>query len=443
MIDKLELRIPFKREFCIFSPDHSSAILPSFDKYILNDGLETRSTRSSDDGLNFAESYETHSYESLASSFSGVAFCVYSRGVGGFPFPYVMLKCSPAKILQGHNVFGFEDPKLGFLEMIGTLLTNYPFLFNDLDILNSELMQIDCTYFARFETNELAEQVIKALANVSTGQIKSRSSFETSVYWNTVGGSSGRSGGSHITRVAYLKQPEVLNEIKELEKIRNKNSFDALDVKTMRRTLDRLKALYSVKDYCLGMVRFEARIKARKLRDLAIPTNMIKFIKYCSVRKESTIQDLWHLAFDPIFKTFEGLTLMKTDDKSILKSIESKLVTVNDKGRVNRRRADAARGFYFELKSLGFDHVKTTMPKQTFYDRFNSLVECGLSRAFILSIENNSQNVVPLIREITINFGAQTPDNYQLPELKMASGLDVSLITNMNNKAERPLLRII
>eukprot|EP00487_Bulimina_marginata_P007095 TRINITY_DN27595_c0_g1_i1.p1 TRINITY_DN27595_c0_g1~~TRINITY_DN27595_c0_g1_i1.p1 ORF type:complete len:120 (-),score=13.10 TRINITY_DN27595_c0_g1_i1:231-551(-) len=80
-------------------------------------------------------------------------------------------------------------------------------------------MQIDCTYFSRFENQGLAEQAIKALSTTSNGQIKGRSTFETSVYWNTVGGSSGRSGGSHITRVAYLKLPEVLNEIAELEKL--------------------------------------------------------------------------------------------------------------------------------------------------------------------------------------------------------------------------------
>jgi II/X family phage/plasmid replication protein len=213
MIDKLELRIPFKDDVCIFAPDRSSAVLPSFDKYILNDGLETRTTRSTDDSSNIINSFETHSYESLASSYSGVAFCIMSKGNGGYPFPYIMLKCSPAKILQGHNVFGFEDSKIGFLEMLGTLLESYPTVFNDVDFLRSELMQIDCTYFSRFESQGLAEQVIKALSTTSNGQIKGRSTFETSVYWNTAGGNSGRAGGSHITRVAYLKLPEVMNEI--------------------------------------------------------------------------------------------------------------------------------------------------------------------------------------------------------------------------------------
>ena len=433
MIDKLELRIPFKDDLVIFSPDRSSGVLPSFDRYILNDGLETKSIRSSDESGGIISTYETHSYESLASSYSGVAFCISSKGNGGYPFPHVMLKSSPAKILQGHNVFGSENPKTGFLEMIAILLDKYPTVFNDLDIMNSELMQIDCTYHSRFETQHLAEQCIKALSTTSNGQIKGRGNYETSVYWNSAGGNYSKSG-SHIVRVAYLKLPEVLKEIEELKKIKDKKNFSNLDPEFKKRTLIRLDSLNSVKDYCIGMVRFEGRIKARKLRDCGIPTNMVKFIKYCSDRKESTIQDLWHLAFDKIFEAFEGLTIMKTDDKTILETIDSKLITVSSTGRINRRRAAAARGFYFELKSMGYDFVKRNTAPRTFYDRFNSLLECGLNKAFIQSIENNSENVVPLIREISINFGTQAPSSYKEPSLRVAAGMDVFTGSFIDNK---------
>lgn len=455
MIDKLELRIPFKPDVCIFAPDRSSGVLPSFDKYILSDGLETRTSRSSDDGINIAESYETHSYESLASSFSGVAFCIFPKGNGGHPFPYVMLKCSPAKILQGHNVFGFDDPKLGFLEMIAVLLDSYPTLFNDLDVIESKLMQIDCTYFSRFENQNLAEHCIKALSSTSNGQIKARSSYATSVYWNSCGRDAS-SSGAHIVRVAYLKLPEVLSEIKDLEKITKKKGFVVyeLDHDTKKkivkkptpdkqRVMDRLLALNSVKDYCVGMVRFESRVKARKLQDSGIPTNMIKFIEYSSKRKTNLIEDLWHLGFDKIFETFEGLTIVKTDDKTILEAIEKNLVTVSDKGRVNRRRSDAARGFYFELKSMGYDHVKQSTRPRTFYDRVNSLLECGLSKNFIQKIENHASNVTPLIREISINFGNQVPDNYVAPKLRMASGFDVFTGSFINNQLPKTNLRLI
>jgi II/X family phage/plasmid replication protein len=442
MIDKLELRIPFKPDVCIFSPDHSSASLTGFDKYILNDGLETRSTRTSDETGGIISTYENHAYESLASSYSGVAFCISSKGNGGYPFPHVMLKCSPAKILQGHNVYGSENPKTGFLEMIGILLEKYPTVFNDLDVMNSELMQIDCTYHSRFENQHLAEQCIKALSTTSNGQIKGRGNYETSVYWNSAGGNSSKAG-SHIVRVAYLKLPEVLKEIEELQKIKDKNNFLYLNPEIQNSTNKRLYALNSVKDYCVGMVRFEGRIKARKLRDCGIPTNMVKFIEYCFVRNESTIQDLWHLAFDKIFEAFDGLTIMKTDDKTILETIDSKLITVSANGRINRRRAASARGFYFELKSMGYEFVKRHTASRTFYDRVNSLLECGLNKQFIQAIENNSSNVVPLIREISINFGTQKPSNYVEPDLCVAAGMDVFTGSFIKNQLPKTNLRLI
>lgn len=443
MIDKLELRIPFKDDAVIFSPDRSSSVLASFDKYILIDGLETKAIRSSNGDDGFINSYETHSYESLASSYSGVAFCISSRGNGGYPFAHVMLKCSPAKLLQGHNVFGSENPKTGFLEMIAVLLNSYPSVFNDLDVMSSELMQIDCTYHAKFENQTLAEQCIKALSTTSNGQIKGRGTYESSVYWNSLGGSSARSGGSHITRVAYLKLPELLKELEELEKVKSKKTFEHLDPVSKERTIQRIKALKSVKDYTVGMVRFEGRVKARKLRDCGIPTNMIKFIKYCSDRNESTIQDLWHMAFDKIFQAFEGLTMDKTDDISILNKIELTHLSVSKTGRTNRRKVNAIRGFYFELKNMGYQFVKENTSKSVFYRNVQALQECGLSKSFIQAIEKESSNVVPLIREITINFGTQTPSNYKEPVLRMAAGMDVFTGSFIDNKPPITNLRLI
>jgi II/X family phage/plasmid replication protein len=36
--------------------------------------------------------------------------------------PYVQIKASPAKLLQGHNVFGSDNLESGAMEMIGFLL---------------------------------------------------------------------------------------------------------------------------------------------------------------------------------------------------------------------------------------------------------------------------------------------------------------------------------
>ena len=92
---------------------------------------------------------------------------------------------------------------------------------------------------------------------------------------------------------------------------------------------------------------------------------------------------------------------------------------------------------------MGYDHVKRNTVKATFYKRFNSLIECGLSKNFIQSIENHASNVTPLIREISINFGNQAPDNYVVPELRIAAGMDVFTGSFINNKPPVTNLRLI
>lgn len=92
---------------------------------------------------------------------------------------------------------------------------------------------------------------------------------------------------------------------------------------------------------------------------------------------------------------------------------------------------------------MGYEHVKRTTPSRTFYDRINSLLECGLSKSFIQSIENNKDNVVPLIREISISFDNQRPDSYQEPALIVANGVDIFTGSYINNKLPKTNLRLV
>lgn len=442
MLDKVELRIYFKDEFIDYSSDRSSGVLKSFDKYIVADGLETRSTKTHQEGLGIIETYETHSYESLPSSYSGLAFNIKPRGNGHtIPFPYVMLKCSPAKILQGHNVFGHQNLRLSVVEMISVMVSHYPTVSDDLNLGSAEIVQLDVTYSARAKNQTQSEQIIDALKQIATGQIRGRASYESTVYFNKVS-SSGRSG-THIERVAYLKHREVQKEIRDLEREKSSKKYIGLP-QVYKDTVDRrLSALNSVLGFSENLVRFEGRIKARKFRDIGVSVNAWEMIKLSEADKDF-FKKLWHLAFDKIFEAFEGLEMESYDDKSILQSFE-KLVTVDSRGRTNRRKADAARGFYFELKSLGYDVLHQRMkdgdfPRQTFYDRIKYLRDAGLSKAYITNM-SGAPNVVPLIREITIDFGAQVPADYVEPKLIVGGRFDLTDLVDLNrkNKIDRKL----
>ncbi|NMU24571.1 replication protein, partial [Vibrio parahaemolyticus] len=49
-----------------------------------------------------------HPWESVPSSYTSIAMKVF-QGSGFRPNACVELKCSPAKILQGHNVYGSDS----------------------------------------------------------------------------------------------------------------------------------------------------------------------------------------------------------------------------------------------------------------------------------------------------------------------------------------------
>ncbi|MDW7612177.1 phage/plasmid replication protein, II/X family, partial [Acinetobacter baumannii] len=93
-------------------------------------------------------------------------------------------KASPAKLLQGHNVFGSDNIEQGAMEMIGFLHEAYPVLARMLDWPRAWVSHIDVTYSARLKDQSTAKKVLDFLSNVSNGQTRlSNKRFDSSVYW--------------------------------------------------------------------------------------------------------------------------------------------------------------------------------------------------------------------------------------------------------------------
>jgi II/X family phage/plasmid replication protein len=53
------------------------------------------------------------------------------------------------KLLQGHNVYGFESIELGSDHMLGMLFEAFPQLLPILDLENIEVLCVDTTYLVR------------------------------------------------------------------------------------------------------------------------------------------------------------------------------------------------------------------------------------------------------------------------------------------------------
>ncbi|MFX6134389.1 phage/plasmid replication protein, II/X family, partial [Acinetobacter baumannii] len=84
----------------------------------------------------------------------------------GRTYPYVELKASPAKILQGHNVYGTDWIEQGALEMLGYLAESHPTLYGMLAIGETEVKQLDSTYSARLRDDNQVADAIDFLRNV-------------------------------------------------------------------------------------------------------------------------------------------------------------------------------------------------------------------------------------------------------------------------------------
>ena len=57
---------------------------------------------------------------------AAAAVKVFHQGNGFCGWPYIEIKCSPAKLVQGHNIYGFDDLGFSVNNMIWLLNEKYP-----------------------------------------------------------------------------------------------------------------------------------------------------------------------------------------------------------------------------------------------------------------------------------------------------------------------------
>ena len=406
MIDMLVLRIPFRGDLV-------SERLDSHGNYVAHVDLSEVSRRS---GLTLAaHSVEyaidgdlsvsglKHPYESLPSHYSGIALKVFE---GGKNFePCVELKASPAKVLQGHNVYGPTDFELCGLDFFGALAGSLPRLYDLLDVANTVLARVDVTFSARVANDHIANQVISFLRNVSNGQTKKTRSqdYETTVMWNE--------GSRHRTLVAYLKYHEVQAQVKRLLK-KKSSQLTAYEKNTLRVLSDP-----ELQEFAFGLVRFEARLHTRFFEAFGLPRKFFDVVKFQSSYSGGSFNlvcDLWKKSFKDLFDAFEGAEMNVYDDSEVYKALTTSFQTVTRSGNVSLSKANRLFGFYRRLVNEGFDNVSNTMERTTFWRSLKDLTSIGLSKAQLMNLSAET-NVVPLVRFINVDFSNQYPAWYKEP----------------------------
>lgn len=206
MLDKIHLFVPFRVDAIATSTGKRGNELLVVDLEAL--GVPLRATSVLSDGKGGYQVEDiSHAWESLSTGFTPLAFKVFHQSLGKRIQPGVELKASPAKLLQGHNVFGPTSIRKGGEVMLKWLAGSYPKLWALLDWQAAEVYGIDCTYSARLPDQRTALQLVQALRGVSNGQTRNRGDdYETTAYW-----------GSKETRLrklkAYLKGPEFRRQL--------------------------------------------------------------------------------------------------------------------------------------------------------------------------------------------------------------------------------------
>lgn len=406
MIDIGRISIPFKEEFCSGDAAENRGYVDLQMCQWSGAKLEAGEIEYDSYG-SLSASRLRHPYESIASSNSSLSFKIFSGGENYWPF--VEIKASPAKLLQGHNVYGSCDVEKCFMSLIHTFITGMPDLVGMLDIHLAEVRQIDVTFTAQMENQSQGRQAISALKNISSGQTRnSKNSHATTCYFGI--NSNGRKSSRHKQLKIYLKGFELEHQIKELLK-KSKNSSSS----AFKKQLEIMQS-NDVVSFAKNALRFEASILPRMFARLGIPTHLGDFLDYSENYNGCLVQDLWTEAFKDVFSALGDENMNCFNDEEILNKLKIDFNTVSEKtGNTSYSKAERLFRFYRSFKNEGFDEVKRTTPEKTFYRNMKELCTV-VSKAHLQNLKGIASNVVPMLRVINVDFSKQHPSSYVEPK---------------------------
>lgn len=356
----------------------------------------TRHVSKTDDGQTITGDLY-HPYESLPSDYTDMAVKFYTNTMN--TPPYVEIKASPLKLLQGHNVYGFESIELGSDHMLGMLLEAFPQLAPILDLPNTEVLHLDTTYLFRLPHQNMVQPTLDYMANLASGHRKAREvKYVNYITWGN--------DGASVRPKAYGKFEEVKSQLNKIQKKADKGCM---------RSKSLVIAMNSALQFANAILRLEARICKTYLTKNGYPSNLFQLIKLQHEQPELLLR-LWHVAFDPILKTMEGKYMNFASDDELLSVLMSHLVTYTKKGNPSYTKAYNALDFYRSLRTDGWVKVKSRHLENRFHVRVRQLLDCGISKSHLQNLHKNPNGkVIPFVRLFELKMADQLPPDYVQP----------------------------
>ena len=341
-----------------------------------------------------------HPWERIPSYFEGMAFKVFDHRFDALDCFYIEIKASPAKIMQGHNVFGSSDFYDCSMSMLNLLSDTYPELFALLDHASWSLVQIDITFASRAKDNNEARAFINALQNVSYGHTKSRTGYDGTAYFGKK--------NSRLKKIkVYHKAAEVIETVKKNVKKSNADELAGIYTKELL-------------NFSAGMIRWEVSLYHRYFERLGITTNLKDIFK-TNAFSPTYLQNYWRLATSDLFKALKGQSMKIINDDEIQKALRAKFTKFSLKtGKPSTIFADSVFRTYRDIRRDGWEITKSLMHIRNFQIHIKTLCECGVSRAALQNMTglDNGAKIIPFVRFIEVDFGAQFPDWYVPPPPK-------------------------
>jgi len=324
-----------------------------------------------------------HPWEKIPSSFESVAFKIHDYTTANEPRAFIELKASPAKVMQGHNVWGSDDLVECALAIINPFAMAYPEVMEKLDQGSWDVREADITYFSRAESELHAMQFIQAMGNVSKGHTKARHGYATTSYFGKK--------NSRIKKLKlYAKYTEVMEWVKTVRKQKDGEERTAVFTQQLL-------------DYCVGMIRWEATVKARWFERRGLPTRLHE------LKKHWDSIEFWKDATKDVREALEGQTMNMNDDERIEQALRAEYGAVTRTGKTTYTKANNCFRTYRLIKELGYIEAQRITQRATFYNHIEMLHAVGVSRAALQNVEHGAV-VIPMVRYIEVAFGQQKPD---------------------------------
>lgn len=371
MLDKLVFWIPIDASLVDTGEDGRYSIF-NFD--LLDLGLKVGSHDVfKDEEGNVRTQVLHHAWSKIPTSHTKMSFKLFHEG---YNHPFVELKCSPAKIMQGHNVYGTDWIEEGAMEMLGYFAESEPTLYGMCHIGGTEVKLLDATYAFRFKDDREAEKVRELLRNVSTQHIRKstkESSFKNTVYF-------GSERGKRYKRKAYVKGTEFKEQLEEQIKLAKANDLCAQRVV-------KVMSCPELQKWATGLLRFETGITAYVMKEQGIPTNLFELIRYQRANP-TFLQDQWLKANHQLFKAFEGTNVKVSDHETVFKNILAVHKTVSTEKKVCTRKADELMKFYLCLEN-DRNLAKKEYTAKRFLNLTADLISVGFSASILQRLHEN------------------------------------------------------